>query len=136
MSRLGLSHRTPEDLQALGASMHEITASLKDPGPGKKRRWFQGPTYCDLIVDLENGAISRFELTFEGQWLAVERAHAATGMTDELLMGGSTPSSRIVSRDAALAPDVINAAREVLAGIVDMVLATELMRLLDVAARG
>ncbi|MBS2031515.1 MAG: hypothetical protein JST54_26685 [Deltaproteobacteria bacterium] len=134
MSRRSLSQRTPEQLQELGASMHEITASLKDLGPGKKRRWFQGPMYCDLIVDLEEGEIIRFELTFEGQWLAVERTRAATGSTDELTLGGATPSSRVVTRDAALAPDVMNAAYEVLAGITDMALATELMRLLKLAA--
>jgi hypothetical protein len=119
-----------EKLRELGAALHEITAALRDLGPGRSRRWFQGPVYADLIVDFVDDALTRFELTFEGQWLAVERESIATGRTDERTADSVVPVSKLVTRDAASSAGTIAAAREVLSSLCDAELRDALLAML------
>lgn len=126
----GPAHLTPERLRALGAALHEITASMKVAGPGQRRRWFQGPAYTDLFVDFEDDQLVRWELTFASQWLAVERTATSTGRTNELELDPQKPASKLVTRDAERSEAVVAAARAVLAGLCDDELRDALLSLL------
>jgi hypothetical protein len=117
-------------LREIGAALHEITASLRDLGPGRKRRWFQGPVYADLIVDFAEGQLTRFELTFEGQWLSVERDAISTGRTDEQSAESVVPVSKLVARDTESSAQTVAAAREVLSALCDSELRDALLAML------
>lgn len=130
MGRNALASLSPDKLRALGSELHEITAALKVPEPGHKRRWFQGPTYTDLFVDFRDDQLVRWELTFESQWLAVERTAATTGYTDELDASSLQPLSKLVTRDEVASSEVVAAAREVLAGLSDQLLRDALLAML------
>jgi len=130
MGEAATAEPSTEKLRELGAALHEITAALRDLGPGRRRRWFQGPVYADLIVDFVDDALTRFELTFEGQWLAVEREGIATGRTDEHTADSVVPVSKLVTRDSESSAETIAAARAVLSALCDAELRDALLAML------
>src|SRR5256885_17057000 len=101
----------PDKLRELARAVHEVTVPLRPPGPGLRRRWFQAPSYTDLILDFSGEELARIELTIAGYWLAVEGQHLGTGRTDELSLQGERPVSKLITPDLVRSDPLIAAAR-------------------------
>jgi hypothetical protein len=118
-------------LQQIAAQLREVRIALREPGPGQRRRWLQGPQHTDLILDYEGEKLLRMEFSFAGYWVLVEDGQTFTGHTDEFdPHSGGSLVSRLVERDDRNQLFVIEAARVLLRSMSDQVLAAQLLPLL------
>ena len=121
---------TEAKLIQLGRDLREVRLALRDPEPGRKRRWLQGPNYTDLILDYADGQLERMELTVASLWVMAMDGQVFTGHTDELDHSQGHPVARLVTRDEVMSHPVLAAARTVLTNLTDQALAATLIPLL------
>lgn len=129
------SHPRPmfdfSEAQALGNSLRQVRQSLK---PG--RVWYYGQeTYFDLLFDLDEQAISWFQLTLRGRSLTWSRRsnNIRTGYTNELDLTPALeyPASKTIQDQQHADPEFVEFVKRILSTRPNESLFCQMLSILD-----
>jgi hypothetical protein len=100
---------TIDEARSLGRTLRCIDPRLLKTGPGGGVRWWTGgEPYLDVTLERRAGVLVDIDVAVRGHVVHWDPTSGIrTGRTDEHMIGGAAPQSRLVAFDAAARVDVV-----------------------------